>query len=216
MPLQLYMAESGHNLQTLAENVNRELVKSGRCIVIVNEGFDVGEIGEARDGFGHVEYGASKITAAQTVVNYLNSVGLKARGQATGQVPGVLQRCTSIFASKTDIEEAYLVGMEAVRIAMELGTGWMATIRRRPESHTRPTMTRYRLRVANSERYMPSKWISKNGIDVTDEFIKYAMPLIGDGWPDIKIENGLQRFARISKKFAEKKLPPYVPIRFRV
>jgi 6-phosphofructokinase 1 len=63
---------------------------------------------------------------------------------------------------------------------------------------------------------MPSKWISKNGIDVTDEFIKYAMPLIGDGWPDIKIENGLQRFARISKKFAEKKLPPYVPIRFRV
>lgn len=217
MPLQLYMAESGHNLQTLAENVNRELVKSGRCIVIVNEGFDVGEIGEARDGFGHVEYGASKITAAQTVVNYLNSVGLKARGQATGQVPGVLQRCTSVFASRTDIEEAYLVGKEAVRIAMEFGTGWMATIRRRPGKPYQAYYDKVPLEeVANSERYMPSKWISKSGIDVTDEFIKYAMPLIGDGWPDVKIENGLQRFARISKKFAEKKLSPYVPIRFRV
>ena len=60
MPLQLYMAESGHNLESLAENVNRELVRSGRCVVVVNEGFDVGSIGEKHDGFGHVEYGGER------------------------------------------------------------------------------------------------------------------------------------------------------------
>ena len=110
MPLQLYFAEAGHNLETLAENVNRELLRSGRCIVVVNEGFDVGPIGAARDGFGHIEYGASEQTAAQTVVNYLNKSGLKARGQATGQVPGIMQRAAGIDRSAVDSGEAFAVG----------------------------------------------------------------------------------------------------------
>ena len=88
MPLQLYMAETGHSLASLHENVNRQLAKTGRCIVVVNEGFDVGGVGERHDGFGHVEYGASRTTAAQAVVNYLNEKGLAVRGQATGQLPG--------------------------------------------------------------------------------------------------------------------------------
>ena len=217
MPLQLYMAESGHNLETLAENVNRQLMRTGRCIVVVNEGFDVGSIGEAHDGFGHVEYGASKITAAQAVVNYLNEVGLKARGQATGQVPGVLQRSASIHASKVDIDEAYEVGKKAVEVAVNDGTGWMATILRVPGSSYRAVFDKVPLeRVANSVRFIPSGWITGDGLDVTDDFVRYAMPLIGDGWPDIRLENGLQRFARFNVKFIDKKLPAYVPSRFRV
>ncbi len=52
-------------------------------------------------------------------------------------------------------------------------------------------------------------------MDVTDEFVKYAMPLIGEDWPDIRIENRLQRFARFRPEFTEKKLPPYIPVGFR-
>jgi 6-phosphofructokinase len=216
MPLQLYMAESHHNLETLAENVNRQLKKMGRCIVVVNEGFDVGSIGEAHDGFGHIEYGASQTTAAQVVTNYLNKVGLKARGQATSQVPGVLQRSVSIHASKVDIQEAYLVGMKAVEIGVKEGTGWMATILRASGSKYKAIFDKVALDiVANSVRFIPQSWITKNGIDVTDDFIDYAMPLIGDGWPDIPIENGLQRFARLDIKFIDKKLPEYTPQRFR-
>lgn len=216
MPLQLYMAESHHNLETLAENVNRQLKKMGRCIVVVNEGFDVGSIGEAHDGFGHIEYGASQTTAAQVVTNYLNKVGLKARGQATSQVPGVLQRSVSIHASKVDIQEAYLVGMKAVEIGVKEGTGWMATILRASGSKYKAIFDKVALDiVANSVRFIPQSWITKDGIDVTDDFIDYAMPLIGDGWPDIPIENGLQRFARLDIKFIDKKLPEYTPQRFR-
>jgi hypothetical protein len=69
--------------------------------------------------------------------------------------------------------------------------------------------------VANSVRYMPSNWITKDGIDVTDDFIRYAMPLIGDGWPEIRIENGLQRFAKFNIRFIEKKLPEYIPVTLR-
>jgi 6-phosphofructokinase len=216
MPLQIYMAESGHTLESLAENVNRQLQKSGRCIVVVSEGFDVGSLGEARDGFGHIEYGASQTTVAQVVTNYLNRVGLKARGQATGQLPGVIQRSTSIFASTVDIAEAHELGKKAVEIGIKEGTDWMATILRKAGSTYAPFLDKVPLLVvANSARHIPSSWITKNGLDVTDDFVRYAMPLIGDGWPDIVIENGLQRFARFTVRFIAKKLPPYVPIRFR-
>ena len=155
MPLQLYMAESGHNLETLAENVNKELLRSGRVIVVVNEGFDVGSLGEAHDAFGHIEYGASKTSASQVVVNYLNEHGIKARGQATGQLPGVLQRSASMHASPVDRQEAYEAGMKAVRIAIEDGTDWMATILRSAGKEY-AVYDKVRLDVvANSQRYLP-------------------------------------------------------------
>lgn len=216
MPMQLYMAESGHNLESLAENVNKELVRSGRCIVVVNEGFDVGNIGEAHDGFGHIEYGASQSSAAQIVTNYLNKVGLKARGQATGQVPGVIQRSVSMFASRVDLDEAYEVGKKAVEIAMKDGTGWMATILRVPGEVYKACFDKVPLEtVANSVRFIPKEWITKDGLDVTDDFIRYAMPLIGKEWPEIELENGLQRFARLDVKFIDKRLPEYIPQRER-
>lgn len=215
MPLQMYFAESNHNLETLADNVNEQLKRDGRCIVVINEGFDVGDIGASHDGFGHVEYGASEITAMQAVTNHLNKCGLNARGQATGQMPGVLQRGCSIHASKVDVEEAYNVGRKAVQIAMEDGTGYMATTLRKKQDKYEAYFDKVKLEVvANSERFLPDSWITPNGIDVTDDFIKYAQPLIGDGWPEIRIENGLQRFARIERKFIDKKLPAFKPMMF--
>ena len=215
MPLQLYFAESKNNLETLAENVNNQLKRDGRCIVVVNEGFDVGDIGASHDKFGHIEYGASEITAMQAVTNYLNKNGLKARGQATGQMPGVLQRGCSIHASKVDVEEAYNVGRKAVQIAMEDGTGYMATTLRKKQDKYEAYFDKVKLEVvANSERFLPDSWIAPGGIDVTDDFLKYAQPLIQGGWPDIKIENGLQRFARLDVKFVDKKLAEYKPQAF--
>jgi 6-phosphofructokinase 1 len=216
MPLQLYMAETHHTLESLHDNVNRELRRSGRCIVVVNEGFDVGGVGERHDGFGHIEYGASQTTAAQQVVNYLNEKGLAVRGQATGQLPGVIQRSVSLQASPVDMVEARQVAKEAVRIAMRNGTGWMATILRKPGAAYAPYYDKVQLeKVANSSRFMPKGWITSDGLDVTDDFIRYAAPLIGDGFPQIPLEGGLQRFARFDITFIGKKCPGYVPVRFR-
>jgi 6-phosphofructokinase 1 len=216
MPLQLYMAETGHTLASLHDNVNRQLQSTGRCIVVVNEGFDVGGVGERHDGFGHIEYGASRTTAAQAVVNYLNEKGLAVRGQATGQLPGVIQRCVSIHASRVDIKEARDVGREAVAIAVREGTGWMATILRKPGSSYRVYYGKVPLeKVANSARFLPSSWITKDGLDVTDDFVRYAAPLIGDGDPEIAREKGLQRFARFDIRFIDRNLPAYIPVRFR-
>ena len=217
MPLQLYLAETDQNLDSLTENVNRMLKERGRCIVVASEGFNAGSLGEARDGFGHIEYGASRTTVAQKIVNHLNDVGINARGQATGQVPGILQRSTSLFASTVDIEEARQVGIKAVEIAVKDGTGWMATILRdKSKKEYSVYYDKVELeKAANIARQLPSDWISPDGLDVTDDFIDYALPLIGNGPPAIPFENGLMRFTRFQRVFIEKKAPPYIPVNMR-
>jgi ATP-dependent phosphofructokinase / diphosphate-dependent phosphofructokinase len=212
MPLQIYTAEGGHTLESLTDHVNDQLVRSGRCIVVVSEGFDVGDLGEARDGFGHIEYGASQMAAAQIVANHLNEKGLRARGQATWQMPGVLQRDASSFASRVDVEEAYAVGRKAVEIARAEGTGWMATILRSPEACYKALYDKVPLgAVANSVRHLPEAWLSPDRLDVTDAFVDYARPLIGEAWPDSELENGLQRFARLQSVFADTRCAAYIP-----
>jgi 6-phosphofructokinase 1 len=44
-------------MEQLADNVNDQLRKDGRCIVVISEGFDVGNIGEVKDAFGHTSLG---------------------------------------------------------------------------------------------------------------------------------------------------------------
>lgn len=212
MPLQIYMPEAGLTLAQLADNVNDELKRSGRCIVALSEGFDVGELGVRRDSFGHVEYGASEQTAQQVVVSYLNAKGLSARGAARGQVSGTDQRSNPTLASTVDLDEAYQVARHAVDIARAHGSGWMATILREPGRKYRVRYAHVPLeQVANSERTFPQAWLAPSKIDVTDDFLRYAQPLMGTKWVRIPLEKGRQRFARLQRIFAEKKCPAYQP-----
>lgn len=210
IPLQIYMAESGVSLMEMADKVNDQLQKDGRCIVVVSEGFDVGSLGEVKDSFGHTSFGSSQQSVFQVVVNYLNEVGLKARGKARGQVMGTDQRDTAIYASTVDLDEAYRVGQKAVDIAMNDGNGWMATILREPGFIYNVRYDKVPLeKVALSERTFPDKWIAKSRVDVTDAFLDYVRPLIGEDWVSVPVINGRQRFAQLKPIFADKKLKDY-------
>jgi 6-phosphofructokinase len=212
MPLQIYMSESNVTIDQLADNVNDQIRNNRRCIVVISEGFDVGSIGEVKDAFGHISFGSSQNSVFQTVVNYLNSKGLKTRGAARGQVMGTDQRHTTAYASIVDLDEAYRVGQKAVEISLYDGNGWMATILREPGLIYNVRYDKVPLeKVALSERTFPEKWIASNRYDVTDEFVAYARPLIGEDWPSVPMINGIQRFARLEMKFADKKLPGYKP-----
>jgi 6-phosphofructokinase 1 len=105
-----------------------------------------------------------------------------------------------------------------VEIARTVGNGYMATILR---DHAQ---TAYNVRydkaplelVAAKDRSFPAKWIADNRIDVTDEFLAYARPLIGDDWVSVPLVDGLARFARINTNALEpRKLPAYVPQTYR-
>jgi 6-phosphofructokinase 1 len=216
MPLQIYLAESGLTLEAMADLVNDELRRRGRCIVVVSEGLNVGRIGEVKDSFGHTMFSSSEMTAEQIVVNYLNKVGLAARGAARGNLAGTDQRTSMMYASTVDLEEAYKLGQKAVLIAVQDGSGYMSTILREPGPIYNVRYEKVPLeQVANSERSFPESWIAPNRIDVTDDFLRYAQPLIGGQWLAIPLVNGRQRFARLQKVFASQKLPRYVPQAYR-
>jgi 6-phosphofructokinase 1 len=211
MPLHIYMPESGVTAEEMADTVSDQLRRDGRCLVVVSEGFDVGELGERTDGFGHIEYGASRLTVAQKVVNMLNARGLPVPGQATGQVPGTDQRSTSLHASTVDLDEAYRVAQKAVLIAREGESGWMATILRDPGPIYCVRYDKVPLdKMANSERHFPKEWLAPNRTDVTDDFVRYAKPLVGEDWISVPAVDGRHRFARFKRVFAEKKLPEYM------
>lgn len=216
MPLQIYLPEAGLGLPELAENVTQELGRSGRVIVVVSEGLHVGNLGTKKDAFGHIEFSSSQMPVAQVVVNYLNNRGLPARGVARGQIPGTDQRNSIIYASTVDLEEAYRVGQQAVKIALADGTGYMATIVREPGPAYTISYDKASLaEMANSERSFPKEWIALNRIDVTDDFLAYVRPLIGEDWPRVPLKRGLQRFSRLKPIFADKICKPFIPQAYR-
>ena len=212
MPLQIYLAERPCTLDQLADNVNDQLKRDGRCLMVISEGFDVGTLGERKDGFGHVEFGASQATVAQVVVNHLNRVGLAAKGSARGNVPGTDQRHAMAMASTVDLEEAYQVGRHAAAMAAAGKGGMMATILRRAGDAYCVHYEAVSLSdVANSERHFPADWIAPSGFDVTDDFLRYCRPLVGDDMVSLPLIDGRQRLARLQPLYAEQKLPKYVP-----
>ena len=210
MPLLIYLAESHCGLAQLADRVCGQLRRSGRCMVVISEGFDVGDLGEKKDSFGHTEFGASKLTVAQVVVNYLNQTGLPCKGSARGNVPGTDQRHSMVHASTVDLDEAYRLGQKAV----ELAAAARALHGHDPREPGRFTASFDKVplaEVAGSERTFPAKWIDPSGCDVTDDFVRYAKPLLGGEMISLPVIDGRQRMTRFRPVFAEKKLTEYVP-----
>ena len=220
MPLLIILPESlagqdpDENLEFITEKVNEKLSKYGRCIVIIGEGVDLGSLGVLKDSFGHVEFSSSASSVEQILINYLNGLDRKDRktrlvvkGSARCEKPGTRQRREMAYVSDVDLSEAYNVGKYAANIALSGESGYMATIIREPGNDYKVSYKKVSLEeVANSEREFPREWISPNRVDVTDDFIKWATPLIGSSLPE---------FSKFSDIFAEKKCSAYVPVAFR-
>ena len=219
MPLQIYLAEKKVTLEQIQHNINECLKEHGRAIVVVSEGLEIEglEIPEefvVRDSFGHAILSSSKITIAQMLVNALNDDKFKlaVKGAARCNVPGTHQRNDIVHASNVDLTESYYVGQKAALMAGADEHGYMASILRPDrENYTIEYGKAPLSEVANSERHFPSDWITECGTDVTDDFVKYARPLIGDNWVSVPIIDGRIRLAQLDKIYADQKLGSYIP-----
>ncbi|MEX1232143.1 MAG: diphosphate--fructose-6-phosphate 1-phosphotransferase [Planctomycetaceae bacterium] len=221
MPLQIYLAERKTTLAEIHHNVNETLKQRGRCIVVLSEGLlDVMSeeliaqklVIVRYDSFGHPQFSSSSTTIAQVVTNYLNDNGLAVKGAARCNVPGTHQRHDMVSASTVDLEEAYYVGQKAALLAAANEHGYMATILRADWNNYQPRYDKVPLaEVAAKDRKFPAHWITDCGTDVTDEFVKYARPLIGDDWVTVPLIDGRIRTAKLKPIFAEQKLPKYTP-----
>ncbi len=223
MPLLLFLPEalskddSQYNLEFIRERVNEKLEESGRCIVVVGEGVNLGDLSVLKDSFGHAQFSASGSTAGNLLINYLNGLDrkdgqgrtqsrLKVPGIARAENPGTRQRRELAYVSEVDREEAYQVGVHSARMALEGQDGYMATIIREPGTIYRVKYDKIPLDVvANAEREFPEEWIAENKSDVSDGFVKWALPLIGGPLPE---------FARFKDIFLPSKCGKYTPAGF--
>lgn len=224
MPLLIILPEAlskddfSGNLEFITEKVNRKLKDYSRCIVVIGEGVNVGDLGILRDNFGHPQFSASKRTVEQLLINHLNGTDRKdnqgraesrliVKGIARSERPGTRQRREIAYVSEVDREEAYRVGAHAAQTALSGENGFMSTIIRKPGGIYKITYDKVPLDVvANSERKFPQGWISVDKVDVTDEFIEWALPLIGSPLP---------RFAKFKEIYVPKKCREYIPVEYR-
>ena len=218
LPESLSKDDYQSNLEFISEKVNEKLKKQKRCIVVIGEGVNVGDLGILRDSFGHAQFSASEKTVEQVLTNYLNGIDRKdsqgraqsrlmVKGIARSERPGTRQRREIAYVSEVDREEAYRVGAHAAQIALSGENGFMSTIIRKPGGIYKITYDKVPLDVvANSERKFPQEWINIDKVDVTDEFIDWALPLIGSPLP---------RFAKFKEIYVPKKCREYIPVEYR-
>ncbi len=124
------------------------------------------------DAFGHKQLSGVGAYLASRVSE---ETGFKARSIEFS----TLQRCAAHLTSLTDADEAYGAGYLAAQKAFEGCTGMMVTIR---VTSRKPYIVEYSQfdihEIANVERKVPKEWIINDGTYVSDEFAKYARPLI--------------------------------------
>lgn len=146
----------------------------------------------AKDKFNNIEFGA--MGGSSVAINLhrmiVNEFGYRGEFQITES----LIMSDMVRASQTDLEEAYLCGVEAVKLANKGLTGYMVSIERMSDE---PYMIRFGKvplnDVAVSARPMPEEYFNLEGNYVSDEFFEYIKPLTGD----------LPGFIRLERKMVQ-------------
>jgi 6-phosphofructokinase len=117
-----------------------------------------------------------------------------------------LQRSARHIASKTDVEQAYAVGKAAVEMALAGERSVMPTIVRTSDRPYKWKIGKAPLsRVANKEKMMPKRFISKDGFGITAACRRYLQPLIkGEDYPPYK--DGLPVYVEIKGVAVKRKL----------
>lgn len=197
----IYLPEVAFDVDKFIEDVKAVCAKNNnKCIAVVSEGIH-DKNGElicelvskgARDSFGHAQLGGVAATLAGIIKE---KTGFKTRGIELS----LMQRCGAHLASKVDVEETFEAGRQAVKAAVSGETDKMVCYERQQgETYA----CEYRLLplelAANTEKTVPMEWITENGTYISDEYVKYALPLI-QGDCKAPLEDGLPRFARLKK-----------------
>lgn len=200
----IYLPEVDFDMEQFLADVHRIYEEKNNVLIAVSEGIHYADgsfVSEAKasatDGFGHAQLGGLAARLAQVIKEHEHA---KVRGIELS----LLQRAGAHLASQTDIDEAFAAGKMAVEAALSGETGKMVAFERVMAGG------QYACRmkliplsdVANYEKKVPVEWIVPEGNNVTQDFIDYALPLI-QGVPEIPLENGLPRYARLKKVLAE-------------
>lgn len=180
-PDAIYLPEVTFDMDKFMEKVKYLSETKSSVVIAVSEGIaladgrfvcELGNASDFVDAFGHKQLSGCAATLANKVAA---ETGLKTRAVEFS----TLQRAATHLASLTDINEAFQVGHDAVMAAEEGKTGMMITLDRNGDDPYQCGTSAYDIHaIANVERPVPAEWITEDGCDVNDGYVKYARPLI--------------------------------------
>lgn len=186
-PHLIYLPEGDFSAEKFLNDINAQLAVRNSVIVAVSEGIKLDDASYRSgkvDNFGH-EYLSGIGKLLENLIT--EKIGCKVRSIELN----VMQRCSSHLASKTDIEEAALIGACGVKAALQGETGKMMTFERVSNNPYKVEIGSVEAKlVANAEKTFPKEWICDNGTNITSEAIEYFLPLI-NGEVQIKTQNGM-------------------------
>lgn len=174
----IYLPELPFDEEQFLRDVKRLHEEKGGVVVVASEGLKnadgkpivdpIFQVGRA------VYYGDVGSHLANLVIRKL---GIKARSEK----PGLAGRASVAYQSSVDREEAILVGATAVKAALAGENGVMVGLKRvEGKEYKVETMLIPIEQVMLEERTMPKEFIHPNGHDVTDAFVEWCRPLLGE------------------------------------
>lgn len=168
----IYLPESDFSLEGFLNDVKRVYEKKGYAVVALSEGLDLPRKNAGgTDSFGHSSLEGVSIHLAEEIKGRLG-IGVRTMELS------LPQRADPILASKTDIEEAIVLGKEAVKALLKGESGKMVALRRLSSD---PYRTEFFLapveEVANKEKFFPKEWILSSE-RMADAFRDYLRPLV--------------------------------------
>jgi len=114
-------------------------------------------------------------------LNLHKIINLETKYRGEFQITESLSMCAIDRASKTDLQEAYDCGVKAIQLAEEGASGIMISIHRISSSPYQVELKTVSLdKVAVHIKPMDDKYINTSGNFVTDEYIEYIKPLVGE------------------------------------
>jgi 6-phosphofructokinase 1 len=183
------------NERAFLKKVKHSVENYDYCVIVVSEGAaypngtflaDQG----TRDAFGHAQLGGVATVVAGMVRSKL---GYKYHYA----IADYLQRSARHIASATDVKQAYAVGEAAVKFALQGKTAVMPVIKRMSDKPYKWRIESAPLsRIANKEKMVPKRYITKDGFGITNACRRYLEPLIkGEDYPPYK--DGLPRYVTL-------------------
>ncbi|MGE4658982.1 MAG: 6-phosphofructokinase, partial [Gammaproteobacteria bacterium] len=174
------------------------------CVVVASEGVrhaDGRFLAEAGtvDAFGNTQLGG----VAPTLANLVR-MGLGYKYHYA--IADYLQRSARHIASKLDVDQAYAVGKAAVEFGLKGENAIMPTIVRHSDKPYRWSIGKVALsRVANREKMLPRRFISRDGFGITAACRRYLLPLVrGEDYPPYR--NGMPAYTTLKNVAVERRL----------
>jgi len=183
-PHLIYIPERPLSRERFILDVKECIRKIGWVFIICGEGIrwedgtlvaDIQVVEYSRN----IEFGAMGGRSAALNLHKIINLETKHRGEF--QITESLSMCAIDRASKVDLQEAYDCGVKAIQLAEEGISDVMVSINRISSSPYQVELKTVSLEeVALSTKLMNNKYINNQGNFITNEYIKYIKPLVGE------------------------------------